>query len=218
MTKQVKISLKNYQNTTAKLKTTWHIYKVSSKQLKKVTRFETIKFAFYKTISLHQRFKTFCISPSQCLFNTPRNQLNNLSVCHHYNFQKAHFVGTNTVLVKQCFGGGAFWQGLSVGYGSHRNNNKLKIGKKGGVDCLPFWLQVSSSKATSCNQQFSESEWWGFLPSSSAKKIWYVAFWQIYWYLKLCSPSQYCIVCTTVFCCIIFCNTNCIALLLKYYL
>ena len=38
-----------------------------------------------------------------------------------------------------------YWQVLSVGY--RPDCNKLKIGEKGGVDGLPFCLEVSSSQA-----------------------------------------------------------------------
>ena len=35
---------------------------------------------------------------------------------------------------------------------------------KGGVDGLPFWSLITLSETTISDHQFSESEWWGFLP------------------------------------------------------
>ena len=56
-----------------------------------------------------------------------------------------------------------FRRRLIVDYGS--NDNSLRI-KAWASDCM----QVFSSEATTCNHQFSESTWWGFLPPSSSKK------------------------------------------------
>ena len=51
------------------------------------------------------------------------------------------------------------WQGPSVGYGS--TNNRLRIRER--VEWMVCHSDcISSSEATTCNHQFSESEWLGF--------------------------------------------------------
>ena len=118
-----------------------------------------------------------------------------------------------TVFVKQCL------EAVPVGYGSNNNDNKelmirirLMIRKRMERMICHF---DHISEATTCNYQFSESEWWGFF----IKRIWmyhfgkFTSFWN-------CVCHQYCTVPPVLCCIILHCNTSIVltcAVSLKYF-